>query len=68
VRTSLFVPNDAKPIHGTGSVVRSLSGNRPGIQLHQLTLVEGGRLQDFLLPIIHKDEKESREAELVKSG
>jgi DNA-binding response OmpR family regulator len=59
VRVSLFVPNDAKPITCTGSVVRSLSGNRLGIQLNQLPFVEGSRLQDFLLPILNKEEAAS---------
>jgi DNA-binding response OmpR family regulator len=67
VRVSLFVPNEAKPISCTGSVVRSLSGNRLGIQLHQLPLVEGSRLQDFLLPIISQEEKAATEAELIKT-
>jgi len=67
VRVSLYVPNDARPINCTGSVVRSLSGNRLGIHLHQLSAVEGGRLQDFLLPMIRKEEKESPDGDLIKT-
>lgn len=52
VRVGLILAPDVKPIVGQGTVVRSLSNNRMGIQLNHLTVVDSGRLQDFLLPII----------------
>jgi DNA-binding response OmpR family regulator len=57
VRVSLYLAPHAKPIVGYGSVVRLLAGNRMGIQLNHLTVAESGRLQDFLLPLILRDDQ-----------
>lgn len=58
VRVSLYAsPNAGMPITGSGSVVRALGGNRFGIQLNRLAPIESSRLQEFLLPIIARDEK-----------
>ena len=35
-----------------GSVVRILGGNQMGIQLHQLSLPDSERFEEFLLPLI----------------
>jgi DNA-binding response OmpR family regulator len=50
VRFSLFLSPPAKPIVGSGSVVRVLSGNQLGIRLNPLPMAESGRLQELLLP------------------
>jgi len=55
VRVGLILAPDVKPIVGQGTVVRSLSGNRMGIQLNHLTIADSSRLQDFLLPIILRE-------------
>jgi hypothetical protein len=52
LRMSLQLSQRTRPIVAAGSVVRILSGNRMGIQLHQLTLRDSERLQEFLLPLI----------------
>jgi len=57
VRVKLYALDSGVPITGSGAVVRSLSGNRVGIQLNRMAPVETSRLQDFLLPIIAKDER-----------
>lgn len=62
VRVSLHLAPGVKPIVGHGCVVRLLSGNQMGIQLNRLTVVESGRLQDFLLPLILRDGEESSTA------
>lgn len=59
VRISLYLLPHTRPIVGSGSVVRLVSGNGIGIQLNHLTVAESGRLQDFLLPLIHRDGEES---------
>jgi DNA-binding response OmpR family regulator len=57
VRVSLFAPNNVgMPITGSGSIVRTLTGNRFGIQLNRLAPTESSRLQEFLLPMILKEE------------
>jgi hypothetical protein len=56
VRVSLFPPKRAMPITGSGAVVRALRGNRFGIQLNRLTPIESSRLQEFLLPMILKED------------
>jgi len=52
LRMSLQLSHRMRPIVAAGSVVRILGGNRMGIQLHQLTLSDSERLQEFLLPLI----------------
>ncbi|MGD1211058.1 MAG: response regulator [Candidatus Acidiferrales bacterium] len=52
VRVSLYLSPGKKPIVGSGLVVRTLGENRMGIQLNQLTMVESGRLHEFLLPLM----------------
>jgi PilZ domain/Response regulator receiver domain len=52
VHVSLDLSPQAKPVVGTGSVMRILSPTRLGIQLNQLSMAESTRLQDFLLPMI----------------
>jgi DNA-binding response OmpR family regulator len=57
VRVSLYTStNGGMPITGSGSVVRSLSGNRFGIQLNRMAPTESSRLQEFLLPMIAQQE------------
>ena len=58
VHVSLYLPPEARPVVGFGSVVRVLGGNRMGIQLNRLTMAESGRLQEFLLPLILRDRPE----------
>jgi PilZ domain len=52
LRMSLQLSHRMKPIMASGSVVRILGGNQMGIQLHQLTVSDSERLQEFLLPLI----------------
>jgi hypothetical protein len=52
LRISLQLSQRMKPLMASGSVVRTLSGNQMGIQLHQLTVPGSERLQEFLLPLI----------------
>ena len=52
LRMSLQLSQRMKPIVAAGSVVRILGGNQMGIQLHQLSLPDSERLQEFLLPLI----------------
>jgi DNA-binding response OmpR family regulator len=57
VRVSLYAPKGTEiPITASASVVRSLSGNRFGIQLNRLAPVENSRFQEFLLPIVVDEE------------
>ncbi|HEY6466364.1 MAG TPA: response regulator [Candidatus Acidoferrales bacterium] len=56
VRVSLYATNQGMPITGSGAVVRALSGNRFGIQLNRLAPIESSRLQEFLLPMILKED------------
>jgi CheY-like chemotaxis protein len=65
VRISLEFSPQMKPLVGSGSVVRVLSGHRMGIQLNHLTVGESNRLQEFLLPLILRD---AREANPVKTS
>jgi CheY-like chemotaxis protein len=52
LRMSLQLSQRMRPIMASGSVVRILGGNQMGIQLHQLTVPDSERLQEFLLPLI----------------
>jgi DNA-binding response OmpR family regulator len=52
LRMSWQLSQRTRPIVAAGSVVRILSGNQMGIQLHPLTLRDSERLQEFLLPLI----------------
>jgi DNA-binding NarL/FixJ family response regulator len=52
LRMSLQLSQRMRPIVASGSVVRILGGNQMGIQLHQLTVPDSERLQEFLLPLI----------------
>jgi DNA-binding response OmpR family regulator len=52
VRVSLDMPDGAKPILGTGAVMRTIGENQMGIQFNLLRTDESGRLQEFLLPLI----------------
>lgn len=58
VRVSLYLAPEMKPVVGFGSVVRVLAENRMGIQLNQMTMAESGRLQNFLLPLILREQPE----------
>lgn len=51
VKFSLFL-GDREPLVGQGSVKRTVSGDRMGIQFDGLSASESTRLQDFLLPLI----------------
>jgi two-component system chemotaxis response regulator CheY len=51
VKVSLFL-GAMDPVVGQGSVMRTVSNDRMGIQLDRLPLTESARLQDFLLPLI----------------
>jgi two-component system, chemotaxis family, chemotaxis protein CheY len=55
VQVSLELAQTMKPLIGTGSVVRVLSGNQMGIHLDRLPVGESERLQEFLLPKILGD-------------
>jgi hypothetical protein len=46
------MPSGAKPILGTGAVMRIIGENQMGIQFNLLRTDESGRLQEFLLPLI----------------
>jgi hypothetical protein len=52
LRMSLQLSQRMKPIMAAGSVVRILGGNQMGIQLHQLSLPDSERFEEFLLPLI----------------
>jgi response regulator RpfG family c-di-GMP phosphodiesterase len=52
LRMSLQLSQRMRPIVAAGSVVRILDGNQMGIQLHQLSVPDSERLQEFLLPMI----------------
>jgi len=52
VHVSLYAEPEQKPIIGSGSIIRVLSGNRMGIQLTEVMQAESQRLQEFLLPLI----------------
>ena len=52
VQVGLFLPSSPKPVIGQGNIVRIMSGDRMGIQFNAFSLEEGGRLQDFLLPLL----------------
>jgi DNA-binding response OmpR family regulator len=57
VRVSLHPPNNGQmPITGSGSIVRHLGADRVGIHLNRLAPIENSRLQEFLLPMILKEE------------
>ena len=52
VHVRLCLSHRMKPVVGAGSVVRVIGGNRMGIHLDRLPLVESEKLQEFLLPMI----------------
>jgi DNA-binding response OmpR family regulator len=52
IRMSLDMPNGARPILGTGAVMRTMGEHQMGIQFNLLRTDESGRLQEFLLPLI----------------
>lgn len=52
VQVSLSLSPGMKPIDGRGSVRRIIGANQMGILLDRLNMVESGRLQEFLLPLI----------------
>ncbi len=52
VRVTLDMPNGAKPLLGTGAVMRTVGEHQMGIQFNLLRTDESGRLQEFLLPLI----------------
>jgi len=56
IRIRLYALDSGVPIIGSGSVVRTLSGNRVGIQMHRMAPIESNRLQEFLLPLIANDD------------
>jgi hypothetical protein len=60
VQVTLFLSGDAKPIVGAGSVMRVHGEDLMGVYMNHLTLTESWRLQDFLLPMILRDEPEAR--------
>jgi hypothetical protein len=55
---ALYLSPEMKRIVGSGFMMRELNGNEVGIQLHQLTQAESGRLQDFPLPLIFRDDQQ----------
>ena len=55
VQVSMELTQKMKPVMGAGSVVRVLGGNQLGIHLDRLPVGESERLQEFLLPMIHRD-------------
>ncbi|MGA2099137.1 MAG: response regulator [Candidatus Acidiferrum sp.] len=55
VQVSMELSQRMKPLVGAGSVVRLLGGNQMGIHLDRLPVGESERLQEFLLPMIHRD-------------
>jgi CheY-like chemotaxis protein len=59
VRISLELSPKGKPLIGSGYVVRVLAGNRMGIQMSRLPPAENTRLQEFLLPLILRNTRES---------
>jgi DNA-binding response OmpR family regulator len=52
VQVSLSLSPGMKPIDGRGCVKCVMGENQMGIHLERLTMVESGRLQEFLLPLI----------------
>lgn len=62
VQVTLHLAPGAKPIVGTGLIMRTLPGNRMGIHLQRLTMMDSERLQEFLLPLILKDKPEASAA------
>jgi DNA-binding response OmpR family regulator len=52
IRLTLDMPNGAKPLLGTGAVMRTVGEHQMGIQFNLLRTDESGRLQEFLLPLI----------------
>ena len=52
VHVSLYPSASARPIVGSGSVVRLAGPGQMGIQLGKLSFAESERLQEFLLPFI----------------
>jgi CheY-like chemotaxis protein len=55
---ALYLSREMKRIVGSGFMMRRLNGNEVGIQLNQLTQAESGRLQDFPLPLIFRDDQQ----------
>lgn len=55
VHVTMELTQRMKPIIGTGSVARILSGNQMGIHLDRLPVGESERLQEFLLPMTKRD-------------
>jgi DNA-binding response OmpR family regulator len=49
---SLFLAPDSKPVVGSGSVRRVVNQNQMGIEISNMSLLEAGRLQEFLMPMI----------------
>jgi CheY-like chemotaxis protein len=58
VQVTLHLIPGARPLIGTGLVMRTLSDNRMGIHLERLAMADSERLQEFLLPLILKDKTE----------
>jgi DNA-binding response OmpR family regulator len=52
LRFTLYLDAAMKPVTGSGSVRRVVGDNQMGIQLDRMSLLETGRLQDFLMPLI----------------
>jgi len=52
LRFTLYLDAAMKPVTGSGSVRRVVGDNQMGIQLDHMSLLETGRLQDFLTPLI----------------
>ena len=60
VDVSLYLSGEPKPVVGVGRVTRVQGENLMGVYLNRLTLEESGRLQSFLLPMILREEPETK--------
>ncbi|MGB8474932.1 MAG: response regulator [Candidatus Acidiferrum sp.] len=56
VQVSMELSQLMKPLVGAGLIVRILGGNLMGIHLDRLSVEESERLQEFLLPLIPREE------------
>ncbi|HTW22140.1 MAG TPA: response regulator [Candidatus Baltobacteraceae bacterium] len=58
VQVALELVPGGKPIVGSGVVMRALPGNKLGLHMNGLTVIEMERLQEFLLPLILQEKPE----------
>lgn len=52
VHVSLHLAHDSKPVVGLGSILRTITPDKMGVQFDRLSFAESARLQEFLLPLI----------------